>query len=164
MRSILITGAAGFIGSNFVRMLLKGREDVKLVALDKLTYAGNLENLADFLNDKRLVFVKADICDADAVARVWEQHNIREIVHFAAESHVDRSIMSSGPFVQTNIVGTQILLDIAKANKSDRYIQVSTDEVYGSLPEDKPDVKFTEETPLTPNSPYSASKAGSDCL
>src|SRR5437762_4996106 len=164
MRTILVTGAAGFIGSNFVRMLLKRGEDVKLVALDKLTYAGNLENLADLLGDKRLVFVKADICDTDAVARVWDEHKIREIVHFAAESHVDRSIMSSGPFVQTNVVGTQVLLDIAKAKGAEKYLQVSTDEVYGSLPEDRPEIKFTEETPLAPNSPYSASKAAGDVL
>src|SRR5438876_3313331 len=165
MRTILITGAAGFIGSNFVRMLLKrGGEDVKLVALDKLTYAGNLENLADLLNDKRLTFVKADICDPEMLARVWDENKIREIVHFAAESHVDRSIMSSGPFIQTNVVGTQILLDVAKAKGAEKYLQVSTDEVYGSLPEDRPEVKFTEETPLAPNSPYSASKAGGDCF
>src|SRR5438034_2941779 len=165
MRTILITGAAGFIGSNFVRMLLKrGGEDVKLVALDKLTYAGNLENLADLLSDKRLAFVKAEICDADAIARVWDEHRIREIVHFAAETHVDRSIMSSGPFVQTNVVGTQVLLDIAKAKGAEKYLQVSTDEVYGSLPEDRPEIKFTEETPLAPSSPYSASKAAGDML
>src|SRR5437660_4696714 len=99
MRTILVTGAAGFIGSNFVRMLLGRGEDVKLVALDKLTYAGNLENLADLLKEKRLTFVKADICDAEMLARVWDENKIREIVHFAAESHVDRSIMSSGPFI-----------------------------------------------------------------
>src|SRR5437016_9604283 len=164
MRTILVTGAAGFIGSNFVRMLLKRGEDVKLVALDKLTYAGNLENLADLLKDTRLAFVKADICNADTVARVWDEHKIREVVHFAAETHVDRSIMSSGPFIQTNVVGTQVLLDVAKAKKAERFVQVSTYEVYGSLPEDKPEVKFTEETPLAPNSPYSASKAAADCL
>src|SRR5438552_13035925 len=164
MRTILVTGAAGFIGSNFVRMLLKRGEDVKLVALDKLTYAGNLENLADLLGDKRLAFVKADICDADAVTQAWDENGVREVVHFAAESHVDRSIMSSGPFVQTNVVGTQVLLDIAKANGVDRFVLVGTDEVYGSLPEDRPELKFTEETPLAPNSPYSASKAAADCL
>src|SRR5262245_13497422 len=164
MRTILVTGAAGFIGSNFVRMLLERGEDVKLVALDKLTYAGNLENLADLLKDKRLAFVKADICDVATVERVWDEHRIREVVHFAAESHVDRSIMSSGPFVQTNVVGTQVLLDLAKGKGVDRFLQVSTDEVYGSLPEDRPDIKFTEETPLQPNSPYSASKAAADCF
>ena len=164
MRTILVTGAAGFIGSNFVRMLLKRDEDVKLVALDKLTYAGNLANLEDLFSDKRLAFVKADICDGVAMSEVFEKHGVREVVHFAAESHVDRSIMSSGPFIQTNVVGTQVLLDLAKAKNIDKYLQVSTDEVYGSLPEDKPEIKFTEDTPLAPNSPYSASKAAADCL
>jgi dTDP-glucose 4,6-dehydratase len=164
MRTILVTGAAGFIGSNFVRMLLKRGDDVKLVALDKLTYAGNLANLEDLLDDKRLSFIKADICDQTAITKVFEEHGVREVVHFAAESHVDRSIMSSGPFVQTNVVGTQVLLDLAKARNVEKYLQVSTDEVYGSLPEDKPEIKFTEETPLAPNSPYSASKAAGDCL
>jgi dTDP-glucose 4,6-dehydratase len=164
MRTLLITGAAGFIGSNFVRMLMKRGEDVKLVALDKLTYAGNLANLEDLLSDKRLVFVKADICDATAMSKVFEEQQVREVVHFAAESHVDRSIMSSGPFIQTNVVGTQILLDLAKTRNIEKYLQVSTDEVYGSLPEDRPEIMFTEETPLAPNSPYSASKAAGDCL
>lgn len=164
MRTILVTGAAGFIGSNFVRMLLKRGEDVRLVALDKLTYAGNLANLDDLLADKRLSFVKADICDAPAMQKVWEDHGVTEIVHFAAESHVDRSIMSSGPFIQTNVVGTQVLLDLAKAKGAAKYLQVSTDEVYGTLPENQPEVMFTEETPLAPNSPYSASKAAGDCL
>src|SRR5438093_12490128 len=104
MRTILVTGAAGFIGSNFVRLLLKRGEDVKLIALDKLTYAGNLANLEDLLSDKRLAFVKADICDLTAMSKVFEEHQVREVVHFAAESHVDRSIMSSAPFVQTNVV------------------------------------------------------------
>jgi dTDP-glucose 4,6-dehydratase len=164
MRTILVTGAAGFIGSNFVRMLLARGEDVKLIALDKLTYAGNLENLKDLLADKRLVFVKGDICDANHVGEMWDQHKITEVVHFAAESHVDRSIMSSGPFIQTNVVGTQVLLDTAKSKGVQKYLQVSTDEVYGSLPEDKPEIMFTEETPLQPNSPYSASKTAADCL
>jgi dTDP-glucose 4,6-dehydratase len=164
MRTILVTGAAGFIGSNFVRMLMQRSEDIKLIALDKLTYAGNLANLQDILLDKRLKFVKADICDAPAMQKVWDENGVTEIVHFAAESHVDRSIMSSGPFIQTNVVGTQVLLDLAKAKNAARYLQVSTDEVYGTLPENQPDVKFTEETPLAPNSPYSASKAAGDCL
>lgn len=164
MRTILVTGAAGFIGSNFVRMLMQRGEDVKLIALDKLTYAGNLANLEDLLSDKRLAFVKADICDVAAMTKVFEEHGVREVVHFAAESHVDRSILSSGPFVQTNVVGTQVLLDLAKAKNVEKYLQVSTDEVYGSLPEDRPEIMFTEETPLQPNSPYSASKAAGDCL
>src|SRR5579884_2020567 len=126
MRTILVTGAAGFIGSNFVRMLLKRGEQVKLVALDKLTYAGNLENLSEYLKDPRLVFVKGDICDAAFIKSLWKEHGIREIVHFAAESHVDRSILDSGPFIQTNVVGTQVLLDAARTLGVDRYLQVST--------------------------------------
>jgi dTDP-glucose 4,6-dehydratase len=164
MRTILVTGAAGFIGSNFVRMLLKRGEQVKLIAFDKLTYAGNLANLQDLLSDKRLIFVKGDICDQKSVEMVWDEHGVSEVVHFAAESHVDRSILGSGPFIQTNVVGTQVLLDVAKAKNVTKYLQVSTDEVYGTLPEDKPEIMFTEETPLQPNSPYSASKAAGDCL
>ncbi|MBC8107973.1 MAG: dTDP-glucose 4,6-dehydratase [Anaerolineae bacterium] len=166
MRTILVTGAAGFIGSNFVRMLMSREDakDVKIVALDKLTYAGNIANLSDLFADSRLSFVKVDVCDAPVLASVFDEFDIGEVVHFAAESHVDRSIMSSGPFVQTNVVGTQVLLDIARAKKVSKYLQVSTDEVYGSLPEDRPEVKFTEDTPLAPNSPYSASKAAGDLL
>ena len=167
MRTILVTGAAGFIGSNFCRLLLgRGEPDVKLVAFDKLTYAGNLANLRDLLtaHPDRLIFVKGDICDAEAVGRAWDQHGVTDVAHFAAESHVDRSIQSSGPFVQTNVAGTQVLLDVAKARGVGRFLQVSTDEVYGSLPEHDPSAKFTEDTPLAPNSPYSASKAAGDCL
>lgn len=162
--NILVTGAAGFIGSNFVRMLIGRGEQAKLIALDKLTYAGNLANLQDLMKDPRLTFVRGDICDEQLIAKLFKEHAITHVVHFAAESHVDRSILSSGPFIQTNVVGTQVLLDAAKANSVERYLQVSTDEVYGTLPEDQPDVKFTEETPLAPNSPYSASKAAGDCL
>lgn len=166
MRTLLVTGAAGFIGSNFVRMLLNRGEDVRLVAYDKLTYAGNLANLSDLLekHPDKLVFVKGDICDPEQVQRTWEEQKVSEVVHFAAESHVDRSILGSGPFVQTNVTGTQVLLDVAKAKRVEKFLYVSTDEVYGTLPEDKPEIKFTEETPLQPNSPYSASKAGGDCL
>ncbi len=168
MRTILVTGAAGFIGSNFVRMLMQRGETVKIVAFDKLTYAGNLANLQDLLDDPknadRLVFIRGDICDEAQVQSAWREHDVQEVVHFAAESHVDRSILGSGPFVQTNVVGTQVLLDIAKANGVQRFLQVSTDEVYGTLPEDHLEIKFTEETPLQPNSPYSASKAAGDCL
>ena len=164
MRTLLVTGAAGFIGSNFVRMLLGRNEDVKLVAYDKLTYAGNLANLQDLLTNPRLVFIKGDICDEDLLASVWSEHQIDEVVNFAAESHVDRSIMGSGPFVEANIVGVQVLLDLARARSAKKFLQIGTDEVYGSLPEDQPHIKFTETTPLAPNSPYSASKAAADCL
>src|ERR1700690_1999676 len=164
MRTILVTGAAGFIGSNFIRLLLGRGEQVRFVAYDKLTYAGNLANLSDLFADERLKFVKGDICDAALLEKVWAEHGIREVVNFAAESHVDRSILGSGPFVQTNVVGTQVLLDVAKARGVDKFLHVGTDEVYGTLPEDRPDLKFTEETPLAPNSPYSASKAAGDCL
>lgn len=163
MRTLLVTGAAGFIGSNFVRMLVSRKEPVKLVAFDKLTYAGNLANLKDLLSDQ-VVFVKGDICDEAAVTKAIDEHKVTEIVHFAAESHVDRSILGSGPFVQTNVVGTQVLLDIAKAKKTEKFLYVSTDEVYGTLPENDPTALFTEETPIQPNSPYSASKAAGDCL
>jgi dTDP-glucose 4,6-dehydratase len=166
MRSILVTGAAGFIGSNFVRMLLNRGERAKLIAYDKLTYAGNLANLSDLLekHPDQLVFIKGDICDPEMVEAAWKEHGVTQVVHFAAESHVDRSIMGSGPFIQTNVVGTQVLLDVARANNVEKFLQVSTDEVYGTLPEDKPQIKFTEETPIQPNSPYSASKAAADCL
>src|SRR5438128_1679759 len=115
MRTILVTGAAGFIGSNFVRMLLSRDEDVKLIALDKLSYAGNLENLREYLDDRRLVFVKGDVADEDMVAAVWDKHKVEEVVNFAAETHVDRSIMGSGPFIEANVFGTQVLLDVARA-------------------------------------------------
>jgi dTDP-glucose 4,6-dehydratase len=164
MHAIMVTGAAGFIGSNFVRRALARDPQARIIAVDKLTYAGNLANLADVRDDARFVFIKADICDAAEMERIWDEYAIRQVVHFAAESHVDRSIMGSGPFVQTNVVGTQVLLDLAKAKGIDRFVQVSTDEVYGSLPEDQPEIKFTEQTPLAPNSPYSASKAAADCL
>ncbi len=166
MRTILVTGAAGFIGSNFVRTLC-GRDDargVKVVVLDKLTYAGNLANLQDMIDAGQLTFIRADIADADAVARAWDEHGVTDVVNFAAETHVDRSIMSSGPFVQANVVGVQVLLDAAKARNVRRFLQVGTDEVYGTLPEDRPEVKFREDTPLAPNSPYSASKAAGDML
>src|SRR3954453_19297475 len=168
MRTILVTGAAGFIGSNFVRMVLSRKDggDAKLVAFDKLTYAGNLANLQDLLDahPRRLAFVKGDIADEDMVSAVFKEPRVTEVVNFAAESHVDRSILGSGPFVEANVVGTQVLLDVARSKNVEKFLYVSTDEVYGTLPEDRPDIKFTEETPLQPNSPYSASKAAGDCL
>jgi dTDP-glucose 4,6-dehydratase len=163
MRTLLVTGAAGFIGSNFVRMLVRRAEPVRIVAFDKLTYCGNLANIRDLLGE-RAILVRGDICDPDALAGACDEHQVTQIVNFAAETHVDRSILGSGPFVQTNVVGTQVLLDLARSRKIERFVQVSTDEVYGSLPEDQPQIKFTEQTPLAPNSPYSASKAAADCL
>jgi dTDP-glucose 4,6-dehydratase len=151
MRTILVTGAAGFIGSNFVRLLLARGEPVKIVAYDKLTYAGNLANLQDLLDKhpQQFAFVRGDVADQDMLSATFAEHGVCEVVHFAAESHVDRSIMSSEPFVQTNIVGTQVLLDVARTKGVEKYLQVSTDEVYGTL---------------APNSPYSASKAAGDML
>jgi len=163
MQTILVTGAAGFIGSNFVRLLASRRVSARIVALDKLTYCGNLANLQGVLSD-RAIFVRGDICDPDLLGAVCDEHKVTHIVNFAAETHVDRSILGSGPFVQANVVGTQVLLDVARARNIQKFLQVGTDEVYGTLPEDRPDIKFTEQTPLQPNSPYSASKAAADCL
>ncbi|MBM4061326.1 MAG: dTDP-glucose 4,6-dehydratase [Planctomycetes bacterium] len=160
MSKILITGGAGFIGSNFVRMLLLG-SDHQLVNLDALTYAGNLENLADVERHPRYVFVRGDIADAAAMAKVFAEHRPEVVVHFAAESHVDRSVLDASAFVRTNLQGTQVLLDQSRAQQVRRFVHVSTDEVYGSLGAWG---YFTEQTPIQPNSPYSASKAGSDLL
>jgi len=161
---VLVTGGAGFIGSNFVLQLRRERPDVAVVNVDLLSYAGNLENLRSLEGDGGHVFVRADVADREGMEAVFAAHKPEGVLHFAAESHVDRSIMGSGPFIEANVVGTQVLLDVSKANGVQKYLQVSTDEVYGTLPEDQPEVKFTEETPLAPNSPYSASKAAADCL
>jgi len=163
MQNILVTGGAGFIGSNFVRYMLENF-NYKIFNFDKLTYAGNLENLTDIENNSNYKFIKGDICDKDFVETTFKENNIDTIINFAAESHVDRSILGSREFVVTNVLGTQVLLDAAKNLKLEKYLQVSTDEVYGSLPEDKKEIKFTESTPLTTNSPYSASKASADLL
>jgi dTDP-glucose 4,6-dehydratase len=161
-RSILVTGGAGFIGSNFVHLLLRERPDWRVVNLDLLTYAGNLENLTAVEGNSNYVFVQGDIAVAADVARAFEQcEGETAVVHFAAESHVDRSIESGLPFVRTNVLGTQVLLDESRARGVERFLHVSTDEVYGSLGKTG---KFTETTPLAPNSPYSASKAASDLL
>ena len=161
MRNILVTGGAGFIGSNFVRIVLDEQPDVKVVNLDSLTYAGNLENLKGYRDNPRHVFVKGDICDAGQVAQVIDEHAVDAIINFAAESHVDRSLVEPGIFIETNVKGTLTLLKIALDRNLERFVQVSTDEVYGSL---GPDGLFTEQTPLSPNSPYSASKAAADML
>jgi len=161
-RIILVTGGAGFIGANFVRLVLRERPDWRVVNLDALTYSGNLENLAGFENDPRHEFVKGDICDRDVVTPLMSRADA--VVHYAAESHVDRSIIDSTPFIRTNVLGTQTLLDAAREQGVQRFVHVSTDEVYGSLPLEREDLKFKEDSPLRPNSPYAASKAASDLL
>ncbi len=161
MKHVMVTGGAGFIGSNFVRFLLRRHPDVEVINFDKLTYAGNLENLQDVAGVGRYHFVKGDVCEPDEVTAALRDFRIDTIVHFAAESHVDRSILGAAVFVQTNVVGTQVLLEAARGAGVERFLHVSTDEVYGSL---GPTGKFMETTPLHPNSPYAASKAGSDLL
>jgi len=161
MRRVLVTGGAGFIGSNFVRMVLSEHPDCFVANLDKLTYAGNLENLAEFMQHENHRFVKGDICDGPLVERIIDECRIDTIVNFAAESHVDRSITDPKAFIEANITGTLTLLEAARDKNLARFVQISTDEVYGSLGSEG---KFTEQTPLCPNSPYSASKAGADLL
>ncbi|WP_344459690.1 dTDP-glucose 4,6-dehydratase [Kitasatospora kazusensis] len=156
--SILVTGGAGFIGSEFVRSLLGADASARITVLDKLTYSGVEANLASVADHPGYTFVHGDICDADTVDALMPGHDV--VVHFAAESHVDRSIEGAGPFVLTNVVGTQVLLDAARKHGVGRFVHVSTDEVYGSITEGS----WTEEWPLAPNSPYSASKASSDLL
>ena len=162
---ILLTGGCGFIGSNFVRFALGARGDLSIVNLDALTYSGNPENLADLGDDNRYRFVKGDIRDLDLMAELIGECDA--VVHMAAESHVDRSIIDARPFIQTNVLGTQTLLDAlrrADPGNDKRFVHVSTDEVYGSLPLDRPDLLFREDTPTDPKSPYAASKAASDFL
>jgi len=161
---ILVTGAAGFIGSNFVYYELSRHADAEVVGLDALTYAGNLETLEDALKDSRFRFVKADITDRAAVEALFEKEKFDVVINFAAESHVDRSIEDPGVFLKTNILGTQVMMDACRKFAVPRYHQVSTDEVYGDLPLDKPDLLFTEKTPIHTSSPYSASKAAADLL
>jgi dTDP-glucose 4,6-dehydratase len=161
MRKLLVTGGAGFIGSNFVRMVLSEHPDCFIVNLDKLTYAGNLENLAGLENHPNHKFIRGDICDGALIEDIIGEYKIDVIINFAAESHVDRSITGPKVFIQTNVTGTLTLLEAARDKKLERFIQISTDEVYGSL---GPEGKFTEQTPLRPNSPYSASKAAADHL
>lgn len=159
---ILVTGGAGFIGSNFVRLILRDHPEDEVVNFDALTYAGNIENLADLKDHPRHTFVHGDIASTRDVSRVFRGQGIDAVVNFAAESHVDRSLhMGPRVFIRTNILGTQILLDAARKHRVQRFLQVSTDEVYGSL---GPTGAFTEETPLQPNNPYSATKAGADFM
>src|SRR6516165_8953180 len=158
---ILVTGGAGFIGSSFVRFVLQARKDIQVVNYDLLTYAGNLHNLDEVSEDPRYEFVRADIVDAGQVAAVFAKHRFDAVVNFAAETHVDRSILDSAPFIRTNIEGTRCLLEEARRHKVAKFVQISTDEVYGSLGSTG---SFREDTPLDPTSPYSASKAAADLL
>ncbi len=162
--NIVVTGGAGFIGGNFVYYMLKKRPEDKIICYDKLTYAGNLATLEDAQKHENFKFIKGDIADRQAVYRLFEDEKPDVIVNFAAESHVDRSIENPEIFLQTNIIGTSVLLDVCRKYGIQRYHQVSTDEVYGDLPLDRPDLFFTEETPLHTSSPYSSSKAGADLL
>ena len=160
--TLLVTGGAGFIGANFIFYALKAHPEDRVVCLDKLTYAGNLNTLSSVMELPNFRFVRADICDRAAVDRLFEEEHPDAVVNFAAESHVDRSITDPGIFVQTNVMGTQVLLDASKEFGVTRYHQVSTDEVYGDLPLDRPDLFFREDTPLHTSSPYSSSKASAD--
>ncbi len=172
MRTYLVTGGAGFIGSNYIHyMMKKYGDDIKIINVDKLTYAGNLANLKEFEECSNYIFIKADICDSEKINRIFEEHDIDRVVHFAAESHVDRSIKNPEVFVKTNVLGTLVLLNAAKASweredgsypEDKKFLHVSTDEVYGSLEDDG--TYFYETTPYDPHSPYSASKASSDML
>jgi len=162
--NILVTGGAGFIGANFVYYELKNHPEDRIVCVDALTYAGNLETLEDALKHDNFRFVRADISDRDAIFKLFEEEKFDIVVNFAAESHVDRSIENPELFLKTNIMGTQVLLDASRTYKVARYHQVSTDEVYGDLPLDRTDLFFTEETPIHTSSPYSASKASADLL
>ena len=162
MKNIVITGGAGFIGSHVVRLFVNKYPEYNIINLDKLTYAGNLANLKDIEDRPNYKFVKMDICDFDAFYKLMQEEKIDGIIHLAAESHVDRSIEDPEIFVKTNVMGTTTLLDACNEFGIKRYHQVSTDEVYGDLPLDRPDLFFTEETPLHTSSPYSSSKASAD--
>ncbi|MCI9030975.1 MAG: dTDP-glucose 4,6-dehydratase [Clostridia bacterium] len=162
--TIIVTGGAGFIGSNFIFHMMKKYPSYRIVCLDSLTYAGNLSTLESVMDQSNFRFVKADICDREAVDRLFEEERPDVIVNFAAESHVDRSIENPGVFLQTNIIGTATLMDACRKYGIERFHQVSTDEVYGDLPLDRPDLFFTEKTPLHTSSPYSSSKAAADLL
>ncbi len=169
MKTILVTGGAGFIGSNFIHFIMNKDEELRVINLDKLTYAGNLENIKDVADKENYAFVKGDICNRELVEYVFSAFKPDCVVNFAAESHVDRSIHNPNIFIETNVAGTANLLNVAKNFwhndfSGKKFLQVSTDEVYGTLPEDDKNVMFTEETPLQPHSPYSASKTGADCL
>ncbi|MFZ0452614.1 MAG: dTDP-glucose 4,6-dehydratase [Ignavibacteriaceae bacterium] len=161
MKNILVTGGAGFIGSNYINQTLNEKDDYDIVNLDNLTYAGNLENLKASEKKSRYTFVKGDITDSKIVSEVFEKYKIKYVINFAAESHVDRSILGSEIFFKTNVIGTNVLLETSRKFEVEKFIQVSTDEVYGSLGGEG---SFTEHTPLSPNSPYSSSKASADLM
>ncbi len=161
MKNILVTGGAGFIGSNFINYVLGEHKDYRIINLDKLTYAGNLENLVQCEDNPDFNFVKGDICNSELVGYLFEKFDIRYVINFAAESHVDRSILGSEIFYRTNVMGTNVLLEISRRYGVEKFLQVSTDEVYGSLGKEG---LFTENTPLSPNSPYSSSKAAADMM
>ena len=159
-----ITGGAGFIGTNYIRYILRMYPEDEIICADKLTYAGNYDNLKEFESERRFTFEQVDICDREAVYNLFEVYNIDCVVNFAAESHVDRSIENPEVFLQTNIIGTEVLLDAVNKYGIKRFHQISTDEVYGDLPLDRPDLKFTEDWSIKASSPYSASKASADLL
>lgn len=162
--NILVTGGAGFIGSNFVFYMMEKHPDYKIICLDKLTYAGNLSTLKSVMDSPNFKFYKADICDREAVYDIFRREKPDIVVNFAAESHVDRSIEDPGIFIKTNVEGTAVLMDACREYGIKRFHQVATDEVYGDLPIDRPDLFFTEQTPLNPSSPYSSSKASADLI
>ena len=161
---IVVTGGAGFIGSNFIYYMLDKYKDYKIICIDKLTYAGNLSTLSEAMKNQNFKFIKADICDIEKIDTVFKEEEPNIVVNFAAESHVDRSISNPELFLQTNIRGTSVLLECCKKYNVKRYHQISTDEVYGDLPLDRPDLSFTEKSPLRPSSPYSVSKTSADLL
>lgn len=161
---ILVTGGAGFIGGNFIHYILKKYDNYEIICVDALTYAGNIETLEPAMKNSNFKFYNADIADKDAIFTIFEENKPNIVVNFAAESHVDRSIDNPGLFLQTNVIGTGVLLDASRKFEVERYHQVSTDEVYGDLPLERTDLFFTEETPLHTSSPYSASKASADLL
>lgn len=163
-KTILVTGGAGFIGSNFVYHMLKTHPDYKILCVDCLTYAGNMSTLSEAMKNRNFVFYKTNICDRPNIYKIFEKEKPDIVVNFAAESHVDRSIENPEIFLQTNILGTQVMMDACRKYGVERYHQVSTDEVYGDLPLDRPDLFFTENTPIHTSSPYSASKASADLL
>jgi dTDP-glucose 4,6-dehydratase len=161
MKNILVTGGAGFIGSNYINFILNERENYNIINIDKLTYAGNLENLSPSENNPNYTFIKGDITNTELINYIFEKYKIKYVINFAAESHVDRSILGSEVFFRSNVIGTNVLLEASRRYEIEKFIQISTDEVYGSL---GPSGYFEETTPLAPNSPYSASKAAADLM